>query len=291
MNKFKEAFKCFDEIKEYGLAIECLIRDKDFIKLFKYIVSNQNVFNLEHFSDYYKKYASLFIEKNLNINLTQKDEFIFNSKKLEDIDSIYTVKKIKVVHYISNFGDDILVNDNINDLIKFFPKIKKYENNCYLGLNSFTEKHIFDQPSTRKYIKYLVNDDIKNDDLFIKTKENNISKNSNEIFAVFDKYLIIFNFYFDFLSFSKKNLDKETISYIDKKIEQIKKLKQIKYEYQQIEKKNQKNNNNKFNDELNELLNIESNDNEQNMFDKINKKLIIVLEGATLELGNVKKNP
>ncbi len=27
------------------------------------------------------------------------------------------------------------------------------------------------------------------------------------------------------------------------------------------------------------------------MFDKINKKLIIVLEGATLELGNVKKNP
>ena len=254
--KYKEAFNCFDAIKEYGLAIECLIGDKDYKKLFQYIISNQKVFNLEHFSDYYKKYASLFIEKNLNINLTQKDEFIFNSKKLEDIDSIYTVKKIKVVHYISNFGDDILVNDNINDLIKFFPKIKKYENNCYLGLNSFTEKHIFDQPSTRKYIKYLVNDDIKNDDLFIKTKENNISKNSNEIFAVFDKYLILFNFYFDFLSFSKKNLDKETISYIDKKIEQIKKLKQIKYEYQQIEKTNQKNNNNKFNDELNELLNI-----------------------------------
>ena len=57
---YKEAFKYFDEIKEYGLAIECLIEDKDYIKLFKYIVSNQNVFDLEHFSDIYKKYASLY---------------------------------------------------------------------------------------------------------------------------------------------------------------------------------------------------------------------------------------
>jgi rRNA small subunit pseudouridine methyltransferase Nep1 len=41
---------------------------------------------------------------------------------------------------------------------------------------------------------------------------------------------------------------------------------------------------------LNELLDKDS-DNNYNLFNKLKKKLIIILEGATLELGNVKKNP
>ena len=42
--------------------------------------------------------------------------------------------------------------------------------------------------------------------------------------------------------------------------------------------------------ELNELMDKEQN-NDNNMYNKIKKKLIIILEGATLELGNIKKNP
>ena len=42
--------------------------------------------------------------------------------------------------------------------------------------------------------------------------------------------------------------------------------------------------------ELNELLDKDSNIN-HNLFNKLKKKLVIILEGATLELGNVKKNP
>ena len=43
--------------------------------------------------------------------------------------------------------------------------------------------------------------------------------------------------------------------------------------------------------ELNELLDKESNNDNHNMFNKLKRKLIIILEGASLELGNVKKNP
>ena len=43
--------------------------------------------------------------------------------------------------------------------------------------------------------------------------------------------------------------------------------------------------------ELNELLDKESNNDNHNMFNKFKRKLVIILEGASLELGNVKKNP
>ena len=43
--------------------------------------------------------------------------------------------------------------------------------------------------------------------------------------------------------------------------------------------------------ELNELLDKESNNDNHNMFNKLKRKLVIILEGASLELGNVKKNP
>ena len=107
----------------------------------------------------------------------------------------------------------------------------------YLGLNFFFFLYTFDQPSQRKYIKYLVNDNIQNE-LFIKTEENNISKNINEIFSVFDKYVTLFDFYFDFLNFRKNNLDEETIKYIDYKKDELKQLKQIKYDYQQNDETN-----------------------------------------------------
>ena len=42
--------------------------------------------------------------------------------------------------------------------------------------------------------------------------------------------------------------------------------------------------------ELNELIDKEQT-NDNNMYNKIKKKLIIILEGASLELGNLKKNP
>jgi hypothetical protein len=259
--KYKEGFKCFDSIKEYGLAIECLIGDKDYKKLFKYIISNQNVFNLEHFSEYYKTYASKFIET-LNINLTQKDEFIFNNQKLKDIPLIYTTKQIKIINYKSNYGDDGITNKIENYIAQLFPKIKKYEKKMYLGLNFFKEKHTFDQPSQRKYIKYLVNDNIQNE-LFIKTEENNISKNINEIFSVFDKYVTLFDFYFDFLNFRKNNLDEETIKYIDYKKDELKQLKQIKYDYQQNNETNKDKKNNKENkDNFEKLLKTKINNQE-----------------------------
>ena len=42
--------------------------------------------------------------------------------------------------------------------------------------------------------------------------------------------------------------------------------------------------------ELNELIDKEQT-NDNNMYNKLKKKLIIILEGASLELGNIKKNP
>ena len=43
--------------------------------------------------------------------------------------------------------------------------------------------------------------------------------------------------------------------------------------------------------EINELIDEEQNNDNYNMYNKLKKKLIIILEGATLELGSIKKNP
>ena len=43
--------------------------------------------------------------------------------------------------------------------------------------------------------------------------------------------------------------------------------------------------------EINELIDKEQNNDNYNMYNKLKKKLIIILEGATLELGSIKKNP
>ena len=60
--QYKEAYKIFEEIKEHGLAIECLILSNDYIKLFNYIRQNKEIFDMEHFTNYFKKYANGYRE-------------------------------------------------------------------------------------------------------------------------------------------------------------------------------------------------------------------------------------
>ena len=200
MGKFKEAFKCFDDIREYGLAIECLIKDKDFIKLFKYITSNQNIFNLEHFSDYYKEYASNFIQ-NYNIKFSKKQEIFFNTSKSKD-NSINKIEKpIKINRFWSIFDDRItsIYDYEYKETLKLFPKIKIYsQNDKFLGLNYFKERHFVNQPSDRDKIKYLVSNDIIgiNDynSMFIDKKIKNIyqkrMKKSFQYLMTMSLYLI-----------------------------------------------------------------------------------------------------
>ena len=78
IGKFREAFKQYEELKEHGLAIECLISEKNYVKLFNYIISNQNAFNIEHFFDYFKKYASFYLE-NYKINFSKNKKIDFFS--------------------------------------------------------------------------------------------------------------------------------------------------------------------------------------------------------------------
>ena len=230
--KYKEAFNCFNDIREYGLAIECLIADKDYIKLFKYIISNQNVFNLEHFTEYYKKYSSFFIET-FKIKFSQSKEIYFKNSNNNDISEIKIEKPIKISQFKSIFDDEVLNNNNSSyNLMQMFPKIKEYSNDKYLGLNYFEKKHFFERASKKDFVKYLVSDNISND-VFTEKEENNISKTENEILSVFDNYVTLFNFCFDFLSFRKNYLDKDTINYIEEQKKNIKKLKEIKYNYQQ----------------------------------------------------------
>ena len=73
----------------------------------------------------------------------------------------------------------------------------------------------------------------------------------------------------------------------------IQKEKKLKKEEQKEEIKNESKEhviNQEEENELNELIDKEQN-NDYNMYDKLKKKLIIILEGASLELGNIKKNP
>ena len=234
IGKFREAFNSFQDIKEHGLAIECLISEKDYNKLFNYIISNQNVFNLEHFLDYYKKYSNYYIE-NLKINFSQNKKINFissNNNKPNDI--IYIRKDVKIDKFKSIFDDKIITTKNplTNDLLSTFPKLYKYsENQTYFGLNLYKEKHFFDQPSKQEKIEYLVSNKVSYN-IFQKSKFNNISKNENEIIDVFDKYVKLFQFFFDFMSFKKNNLDESTINYINEQRDNIKRLKNIKYEFQ-----------------------------------------------------------
>ena len=92
----------------------------------------------------------------------------------------------------------------------------------------------------------------------------------------------------DELKYNEKNklLEKEKIlkekNIITKKEKEEKNDEQNEEEEEEISQEEE--------NELNELLDKGS-DNNHNMFNKLKKKLIIILEGATLELGNVKKNP
>ena len=73
----------------------------------------------------------------------------------------------------------------------------------------------------------------------------------------------------------------------------IQKEKKLKKEEQKEEIKNEskkKEINQEEENELNELIEKEQN-NDYNMYNKLKKKLIIILEGSSLELGNIKKNP
>ena len=114
----------------------------------------------------------------------------------------------------------------------------------------------------------------------------------------------------------KNFLSKKTKRKNDKNIPKYSKQDEMKYneknkllekeknfkEKNKIIKEEKDENNNEQNDaeeeinkeegnELNELLDKESNNDNHNMFNKLKRKLIIILEGASLELGNVKKNP
>ena len=73
----------------------------------------------------------------------------------------------------------------------------------------------------------------------------------------------------------------------------IQKEKKLKKEEQKEEIKNESKKNEinqEEENELNELIDKDQN-NDYNMYSKLKKKLIIILEGASLELGNIKKNP
>ena len=113
----------------------------------------------------------------------------------------------------------------------------------------------------------------------------------------------------------KNFLSKKTKRKNDKNIPKYSKQDEMKYneknkllekeknfkEKNKIIKEEKDENNNEQNDEeeinkeeeneLNELLDKESNNDNHNMFNKLKRKLVIILEGASLELGNVKKNP
>ena len=247
IGKYKEAFNLFDKLKEYGLAIECLISDKDYIKLFKYIFSNQHIFNIEHFIDYFKKYSNYYIE-NFKINFYQNN-FTF-SKNSKSNDTIYIRKDVKINKFESIFDDKNLTKEQNNSL-PLFPKMRNYLNDQeYYGLNKFKEKHVFDQPSKEKIVEYLVSNNTTIN-IFIKTKFNNISKNEDEIMKVFDNYERLFKFIFDFLSFGKNNLEESIVNYINEQKEDIKRLKDIKYKFQNLENREEKKKNR---DKLNSLL-------------------------------------
>ena len=236
IGKYKEAFNLFDKLKEYGLAIECLISDKDYIKLFKYIFSNQHIFNIEHFIDYFKKYSNYYIE-NFKINFYQSS-FTF-SKNSKSNDTIYFSKHVKINKFESIFDDKILTKEQNNSL-SLFPKMSNYLNGQkYYGLNKFKEKHVFDQPSKEKIVEYLVSNNTTIN-IFITTKFNNISKNEDEIMKVFDNYERLFKFIFDFLSFGKNNLEESIVNYINEQKEDIKRLKEIKYKFQNLESREEK---------------------------------------------------
>ena len=254
IGKYKEAFNLFEEIREHGLAIECLIANNDYIKLFNYIISNQNLFNFEHFLDYFRKYANFYIEafkikfiKNENINFTSTNE----SKSME---IIYIRKDVKINQFKSIFDDKYLIDKSrSNELMSLFPKLYRYSNGKnYFGLNQFKEKHFFDQPSKRIKVEYLVSDKISST-LFNKTKYNNISKTENEIIQVFDNYIKLFSFFFDYMSFKKNDLDDEIKKYINEQKDNIKRLKEIKYKYQQSEKQEGENRQ-EMKEKLNSLL-------------------------------------
>ena len=84
----------------------------------------------------------------------------------------------------------------------------------------------------------------------------------------------------DELKYNEKN----KIIQKEKKLKKEEKKEEIK-----IEQKEQEINQEEEN-ELNELIDKDQN-NDYNMYNKLKKKLIIILEGASLELGNIKKNP
>ena len=247
IGKFREAFKLFNDIKEIGLALECLVSDKDYIKLFNYIISNQNVFNIEHFTDYYKKYANYYLS-NFKINFSQNKKINFissNNSKSNDI--IFIRKDVNIKQFFSIFDDKILNNNNSlsNGLKDTFPKLYEYsDNKYYYGLNLFKEKHIFEQPSKENIIEYLVSDKITSK-LFVTTKNNNISKKEDEIIKVFNNYVKLFSFFFDFMSFIKSDLDTSIIQYIDEQKNFLIKLKDIKYQFEQNYEKYKRENENK----------------------------------------------
>ena len=110
----------------------------------------------------------------------------------------------------------------------------------------------------------------------------------------------------DNLKYNKKNeiLEKQNKSKIKEKKDEMKKIKEkqnAQYsekeeENGEVEQKDEKNyeNNNEEEDnedisEKNELLDEKNNIN--SIYSKLKKKLIIILEGASLELGSLKKNP
>ena len=98
----------------------------------------------------------------------------------------------------------------------------------------------------------------------------------------------------DELKYNEKNklLQKEKKLKEKNKIKEERKENEIKLNEEQNEEKEEeifKEEENELN-ELNELIDNDQN-NGYNMYNKLKKKLIIILEGATLELGNIKKNP
>ena len=95
----------------------------------------------------------------------------------------------------------------------------------------------------------------------------------------------------DELKYNEKNklLQKEKKLKEKNKIKEERKENEIKLN----EEQNEENKDEIIKEEENEFNELIDNDqnNGYNMYNKLKKKLIIILEGATLELGNIKKNP
>ena len=255
--QYKEAYKIFEEIKEHGLAIECLILSNNYIKLFNYIKQHKEIFDLEHFTDYFKKYANGYlinfqIKSILSDKITtitkNEEEKEKNKDKKEKNKEEKEKEKNKVDKFKIIFDDKIIDSPFKKELFLKFPKVNDYiKNYNYYGLNAFNEIHFNNSITKEKRIKYLVADKYQNN-IFLKTKDNNISKSREEIIKVFDNFVKLLDFILDYICFRKDKLEENIAKDINKQFKKMNELIKLKIEYQ--------NNFSKSNEDLKDLISV-----------------------------------